>query len=180
MLRAAGARTVLELGAGEGRDTLFFARAGLRVTALDYSAVAAAALDRAAREAGLQEWVSVRSHDVRDPLPYGAATFDACCSHMLFCMALTVAELERLAGEVRRVLRPGGYAIYTTRTKADPDYGIGIHHGESLYEDEGFVVHFFDRALVERLAAGFELLDVAELEEGALPRRLFRVTMRRR
>jgi hypothetical protein len=31
-----GCRTVLELGAGQGRDTLAFLRSGLHVTAVDY------------------------------------------------------------------------------------------------------------------------------------------------
>jgi hypothetical protein len=44
--------------------------------------------------------------------------------------------------------------------------------------DGGFVVHFFDRALVDRLATGFELVDIAGFTEGQLPRRLWRVTMR--
>jgi len=35
--RAASVRDLLELGPGQGRDTLFFAQAGLRVTALDYA-----------------------------------------------------------------------------------------------------------------------------------------------
>jgi hypothetical protein len=43
----------------------------------------------------------------------------------------------------------------------------------------GFVVHFFDRTLIERLSDGFVLVDVSEFTEGELPRRLARVTMRR-
>ncbi len=39
-------------------------------------------------------------------------------------------------------------------------------------------MHFFDRAKVERLARGWEL-GIDELEEGKLPRRLFRVTLRK-
>jgi len=48
-----------------------------------------------------------------------------------------------------------------------------------MYESSGFVVHYFGRDLVERLARGFDLLDVTELEEGDLPRRLYRVTQRK-
>ena len=48
-----------------------------------------------------------------------------------------------------------------------------------MFEANGFVVHYFRRDLVERLARGFDLLDVSELEEGDLPRRLFRVTQRK-
>jgi hypothetical protein len=41
------------------------------------------------------------------------------------------------------------------------------------------VVHFFDRAFVDELADGFEIVAVDEFEEGALPRRLYRVTLRK-
>jgi hypothetical protein len=41
------------------------------------------------------------------------------------------------------------------------------------------LVHFFDRALVDRLATGFTLLGPTPFEEGALPRRLWRITLRR-
>jgi hypothetical protein len=98
---------------------------------------------------------------------------------MLFTMALTTPELERLAGEVRRVLRPGGLHVYTVRHTGDAHYGAGIAHGDNMFENGGFVVHFFDRALVDRLGAGFTLLDLTAFEEGDLPRRLWRVTSRR-
>ncbi len=117
---------------------------------------------------------------MRLALPFAEGSFDACYSHMLFTMALTTEELEALAGEVRRVLRPGGLCIYTVRHTGDAHYGAGRSLGDDRYENGGFVVHFFDRSLVERLAAGFDLEDVTAFEEGGLPRRLWRVTMRRR
>lgn len=46
-----------------------------------------------------------------------------------------------------------------------------------MYEHAGFVVHFFDRELIDRLARGFELVDISDFAEGDLPR-LSRVTMR--
>jgi SAM-dependent methyltransferase len=115
---------------------------------------------------------------VREPLPFDDDAFDACYSHMLFCMALTTAELERLAGEVLRVVRPGGLVVYTVRHTGDAHFGTGTPRGEAAFEHGGFVVHFFDRPLVERLAAGFELVGLEPFEEGALPRRLWRVVMR--
>ena len=174
-----GRRDLLELGADQGRDTLFFAGRGCRVLALDFAQAAVDDLAAAAAAAGLAGLVSVRRHDVRDPLPAPDASADACYAHMLFCMALTTAELEALTAEVRRALRPGGLLVYTVRHTGDPDAGAGPAHGEGMYESGGFVVHFFDRALVERLARDFDLVEVAEFEEGALPRRLFRVTLRR-
>jgi SAM-dependent methyltransferase len=174
----AGHSRVLELGAGQGRDTLYLARQGLSVTALDYAPGTVETLSAKAQAAGLADMVSVARHDIRQPLPLPDASMDASYSHMLFCMAMTTSELERLAGELRRVLRPGGLVVYTARTTADAHYGTGTPRGDDMYEHGGFIVHFFDRALIDRLAAGFELIDVTELTEGDLPRRLARVTMR--
>jgi SAM-dependent methyltransferase len=173
------ARDLLELGAGQGRDTLAFLRAGLTVTALDYAAGALTRLQRAATGAGLTGQLTTVAHDVREPLPLPGGGFDAVYSHMLFTMALTTAELQALSGEVHRVLRPGGLHVYTVRHIGDAHYGAGTSHGDSMFENGGFIVHFFDRALVDRLATGFTLLDLTPFEEGALPRRLWRITLRR-
>lgn len=175
-----GVHNVLELGAGQGRDTVFFAAQGLRVHAVDYTASAVDQIRWAAQSAGTEDRVQVTQHDIRERLPFADGSFDACYSHMLFCMALTTAELERLAGEVRLILRPGGLHVYTVRTIEDPHYRAGIDRGDDMFEVGGFVVHFFAPSLIERLAAGYELLDVTAFEESALPRRLVRVTMRRR
>lgn len=173
----AGARDVLELGAGQGRDSLFFARRGFNVQALDFADSGVQAIRAKAREARLEDFLCASSHDCREPLLFAADSFDACFSHMLFCMALTTAQLVALSAEVLRVLRPGGIHVYTVRSTADPDCGAGVACGDGLYESNGFIVHFFNRELVERLAQGFELVEVAEFEEGDLPRRLFRVTL---
>ncbi len=170
---------VLDLGSGTGRDTLFFAERGMHVVALDFSAVALEELRGKARSSGISQPIRTVQHDVREPLPFPDSTFHACYAHMLFCMDFTPAELAALSADVRRVLKPGGILVYTARTTDDPDFGSGVHRGEQLYEDEGFVVHFFDRRMVERLAVGFRVLDLTEFEEGTLPRRLFTVTLER-
>jgi SAM-dependent methyltransferase len=179
VFRQANHVSILELGAGQGRDTLHLAQCGLQVCAMDYTESGLEAIRRKAAALGLSESVSTVCHDIRNPLPFPDDHFDGCYSHMLFCMALRTAELEHLSREVRRVLKPGGLCIYTVRHTGDGHYRTGIHHGEDMYEVGGFIVHFFDRRKVEHLAEGYELLGVDEFEEGGLPRRLFRVTMKK-
>jgi SAM-dependent methyltransferase len=176
LFSAAGARDVLELGAGHGRDALYFAREGFTVQATDFSMVGLGQLQEAARAQGVAERVATLVHDVREPLPLADASVDAVFAHMLLCMALSTDQIHALVDEVRRVLRPGGTFVYTVRHTGDAHYGAGIAHGDDIYEHGGFAVHFFPRHLVDALALGWNLNEVHAFEEGDLPRRLWRVT----
>ncbi|WP_314621794.1 class I SAM-dependent methyltransferase [Streptomyces stackebrandtii] len=176
VFRSAGARDLLELGAGHGRDALYFADEGFTVRATDFSATGLEQLRRAALARGTAERVSTDVHDVRDPLPLPDASVDAVFAHMLLCMALSTEEIRALVADVARVLRPGGIFVYTVRHTGDAHYGAGIAHGDDIHEHGGFAVHFFPRELVDALAEGWTLDEVHAFEEGDLPRRLWRVT----
>ena len=179
LLKREGNIRILELGAGQGRDALFFAQKGSIVTASDYSPHGLKEIEDKAKVRGLSKSISTAIHDVREALPFEDASFDACYSHMLFCMAMTTSELEFLMEEIRRVLKPGGLNIYTVRHTGDVHYGKGIHRGEDMYEMNGFIVHFFNRDKVKHLAKGFRIECIEEFEEGPLPRKLFMVTLRK-
>ncbi|MEH0416718.1 class I SAM-dependent methyltransferase [Streptomyces sp. B21-083] len=176
VFRAAGARDVLELGAGHGRDALYFARCGFTVQATDFSPVGLEQLRGAAQDTGVAKRVTTTVHDVRRPLHLADASVDAVFAHMLLCMALSTQEIGTLVREVGRVLRPGGIFVYTVRHTGDAHYGTGSAHGDDIYEHGGFAVHFFPRHLVDSLADGWHLTEVHAFEEGDLPRRLWRVT----
>ena len=179
LLKREGKTMLLELGAGQGRDTILFTERGFHVAVADYSRPGLKAIEERATALGLADLIKTVQHDVRQRLPFADETFDACYSHMLFCMALTTPELETLSEEVRRVLKPGGLHVYTVRHKNDAHYGAGVHRGEDMYEVGGFIVHFFDREKVHHLAQGYDLISIEEFEEGNLPRKLFMVTERR-
>ncbi len=172
-------RDVAELGVGQGRDTLAFLHAGMTVTALDYADEGLAELRATAAAAGVGDRLSTIVSDARKPLPLPDSSVDAVYSHMLFNMALSTPELERLAAEIHRVLRPGGLHVYTVRHIGDAHYRAGSEHGDNMFGNGGFIVHFFDQELVDRLAAGFQTIDQTSFEEGALPRRLWRITQRK-
>ncbi|RPF44030.1 methyltransferase family protein [Streptomyces sp. Ag109_G2-6] len=176
VFRTEGARQVLELGAGHGRDALYFARAGFEVLATDFSPAGLEQLRRGAAAQGLAGRVATAVHDVREPLPLDDASVDGVFAHMLLCMALSTREIHALVGEVRRVLRPGGTFLYTVRHTGDAHYRAGTFHGDGIWEHGGFAVHFFPRGLVDALAEGWTLREVHPFEEGALPRRLWCVT----
>ena len=176
----AGLTNILELGAGQGRDTIFFAQNGFHVQALDYCQSGVDSIIKQANILGLDQRISVKIHDVRKSLPFKNDSVDGCFSHMLYCMAFTTKELVYLSNELNRVLIHGGINIYTVRHTGDADYGTGIHRGEDLYESGGFIVHFFSTEKIKQLSTGFEIMDINNFEEGVLPRKLFRVTLKKK
>jgi len=171
--------TVLDLGAGHGRDSAFFAQLGFTTYALDSSAVGLVQLSEHARHAGLTDLLATIEHDSCEPLPLQSESVDGVLAHMLLCMALSTEQIHRLVSEVQLVLRTGGVFVYTVRHTGDAHYGTGTAHGDDIYEQGGFAVHFFDQALVDSLAEGWHLAALHAFEEGDLPRRLWRVTQRR-
>ncbi len=179
LFKKEGATTILELGGGQGRDSIFFAHNGLQAYVLDYSETGITIITEKAARLGLSTSIIAQRHDVRKPLPFSDGMFDGCYSHMLYCMALTTSELEFLSDEIRRVLKTGGINIYTVRNTEDPHYKQGIHRGEDLYEMNGFIVHYFSEEKVKYLAKGYEIISIDRFEEDSLPKRLFRVTLRK-
>ena len=179
LFKGAAVRSVLELGCGQGRDTLFFAKEGFDVLALDYSEEGLGVLSGRAEEARLSRQVATQVFDVRKPLPFPDGSFDACYSHMLLCMELSTEELTFLLWEVRRVLKTGGLVLYSVRNTFDKHFGAGVHKSEEMYDIGGFVVHFFSEEKVRSLSSGYEVREIRRMQEGSLPRELYAVALRK-
>jgi len=164
---------IIEIGAGLGRDTIFFAKNLIRTTALDYSSSGIKAINQKTNKENLSNYISTKLFDVREKLPFKDNSIEACYSHMLYCMALTTNDLEKLNNEIQRILKPGGINVYTVRHTNDGDFKKGVHVGEDLYENDGFIVHYFSEEKVNSLLKGFKNISIDKFEEGTFPRKLF-------
>jgi len=173
-------KKIVELGAGLGRDTIFFAKNSIQVEALDYSQKAIEIINNKSKKLNLTQFIKTQTFDIRKKLPFDDHSIDGCFSHMLYCMALSNYDLENLNKEILRILKPEGINIYTVRHTEDGDYKNGTHIGEDLYENDGFIVHFFSKDKINQLSKGFEILDIEKFEEGKFPRKLFRVTLKKK
>jgi ubiquinone/menaquinone biosynthesis C-methylase UbiE len=178
--RDRGTKTVLELGCGQGRDTWYFAKQGLDVTALDYSEAGICQMRERAKDGGVK--VALEVHDARKPLPFPDGSFDAIYSHMFFTMEFSEDEISYMLGECLRVLRPNGLNIYSVRNDHDPHYGKFTPRGKDTWENPlGFVVHFFSEEKIRRLATGYDVLWVSEFEDRSPPfiKKLYEVALKK-
>ena len=164
---------IIELGAGLGRDSIFFAKNNIKIQALDYSSSGIEIINHKIKKDNLSNYISTKLFDVREKLPFQDNSVDACYSHMLYCMALTIADLQKLNNEIHRILKPDGINIYTVRHINDGDFQNGIHISEDLYENDGFIVHYFSEEKIHSLLNGFKNITLEKFEEGKFPRKLF-------
>ncbi len=165
-------KLIVELGAGLGRDSIFFAKNKISVNSLDYSRIGIKTINKKILDNNLQN-ITAKVFDIRKKLPFQDNSIDACFSHMLYCMALTSAELSYLNNEIKRILKPNGFNIYTVRNEYDGDYKNGIPRGEDMFEIDGFIVHFFTKEKVYSLMDGFKNILLENFEEGSFPRKLY-------
>ncbi|MBA3977083.1 MAG: class I SAM-dependent methyltransferase [Nitrosopumilus sp.] len=161
-MKSNNVKKVLEIGAGHGRDTLFFASNGLEVEALDYSSIGIEIINKKAHENKLP--VNSQLYDVKKPLPFKDACFDAAYSHMLLNMRFSQAELHSVFSEIRRVLRPNGLNYFSVRNHNDQFYGAGVKVEDGVYDINGFEVRFFSEKEILDLIAkeGFNMLWIRE------------------
>lgn len=127
---------VLDLGCGEGRDSLFLASKGHSVLAVDISKSAIEKLDRVAR----------RRHLPVETLCADASTF-SCVARRQYDLVLAVTFLDHLPEDVTKVsinqikacVRPGGFTFIEVFTVQDPGF---IHMGDES-ECARQVKHYF-------------------------------------
>ena len=86
-------KNIVELGAGLGRDTIYFGKNSIHVEALDYSKESIKSIANKSIKINLSKFIKTKVFDVRKKLPFNNDTIDACFSHMLYCMALSNLDL---------------------------------------------------------------------------------------
>jgi len=108
---------ILDLGCGQGQDSLYFRSLGHEVTALDFSKFALAQFADAARAAGVPQ---VR-HDLgRVPYPFPAEAFDIVYAHLTLHY-FDQATTRQIFAEVARLLKPHGQLWALFNSDHDPE-----------------------------------------------------------
>ena len=109
----------LDLGAGEGRNTLWLAQQGWRVTAVDFSRAGLAKAERRARESGLE--ISCVEADLREHRP-AAQAFDLVLIAFVHPLPAQRSAIFRRAADA---VATGGHLLAVGRDLSDCGSGYG-------------------------------------------------------
>jgi SAM-dependent methyltransferase len=160
-----GVKQILELGCGQGRDTIFFASKGLNMVAIDSSEVAINTLSKITTEKNLP--IRPIINNASDGIPFDNSYFDAVYSHMFFNMRFTDDQVKSLFVEVNKVLKNGGLNLFSVRSDNDAMYKKGTQVEKNIYDINGFQIRFFTKSDVEDIlmATGFTAYEIIEAYE---------------
>ena len=122
--------TALDLGCGEGGDTVWLATQGWQVTAVDLSETAVRRARAAADVAGVTDRVDARQGDLHDGIPDG--DWDLVSAQ--FLQSFVPLDRGPALRAALAALRPGGRMLVVDHAEAPPWAGRH-HHQEST--DEG-------------------------------------------
>lgn len=145
--------SMLELGAGHGQDSVYFAEHGHTVTSTD---IETASLTTAVSGANptVRSRISIMQLNISTQLPFDDATFDIVYAHLSLHYFDHVATVL-IFNEISRVLRPNGTLAFLVNSTHDPEYEAGTKIDKDCFSVEGELKHFFSKATAMRAAKGF-------------------------
>ena len=110
---------LLELGAGQGQDSRFFAELGYDVTSSDLPEIITRA--KAQQDNALTRHIAYQEVDLRQELPFPDDQFDVVYAHLSIHYFNSEITL-RLINEVQRILKPNGIFTFLVNSQSDPEY----------------------------------------------------------
>ena len=146
---------------------MFFARAGFKVHAIDFSRVSVAQLSSNLATLGLEGKVKLSQVDLTKNLSRLTASdaIDGVYSHLFYCMPFEDEDLQRLFDFVHDILVKGGLHVFSFRNKKDKSFGKGRKIAKDTFEINGFKVRFFSDKEILAFNLGFKTLRVMKAYE---------------
>jgi SAM-dependent methyltransferase len=155
---------ILELGAGLGKDTRYFAKYGYFVVSSDFSdkALEISKWETSSQKLTNTDFLNV---DISSPFPFKDAEFDIVYAHAVlhyFSHQVT----DQIFSEIARVLKDGGIFATLLKSKEDPEVLKSLKLQENFYKTpQGLTERFFSIDEIKKEVSGLfkpVVLDASE------------------
>jgi SAM-dependent methyltransferase len=147
--------SILDVGCGDGRDSIYFSKQGLKVTAIDFSEEVIMRLQ--IRSPAIIALVK----DIRE-MNSPNASFDAVYAH-LSLHYFDDPTTDSIFQNIHRMLKPDGLFFVRCKSIHDPFYGKGQLVGKDMFMLK-HVRHFFSKEYLQEKLRDFEILSLENTE----------------
>jgi ubiquinone/menaquinone biosynthesis C-methylase UbiE len=151
-------QSALDLGCGTGRHSVWLAEGGAAVTAVDLSE---GMLAQARQKPGMDK-VRFIQHDLTQPLPLNAASFDLVVSGLVL---EHIPDPRNFFEQIHRMLKPGGRAVVSSMHPAMFLRGTAARFTDPVsgqVVQPGSIAHPIGSFVMAATRAGLQILDVIE------------------
>jgi ubiquinone/menaquinone biosynthesis C-methylase UbiE len=156
LVKDKGYKTLLDVGCGIGRDSIFFAKSGFQVTSIDFSKGGIVDLKKKADNQKIKN-LTVKQMDITD-LKFDDKKFDVIYAHLTlhyFDDKTTTQIFDKLY----RILKPNGTIFIKCKSTDDALFGQGKKVGENMFK-KGHTRHFFDKQYMKEKLNKFTILKI--------------------
>jgi len=150
-------RSVLDVGCGNGRDSLYFARKGLKVTSVDFSKKGLKLFERKIKKENLKNIKLMRKEISK--MKFKDNSFDVIYAHLslhYFDDQTTTKIFNRLY----KILKNKGLIFIKCKSTDDPFYGQGKKIDEDIFVRKNQIRHFFNKDYMREKLQKFKVLKI--------------------
>ena len=164
--RIPGGGSLLDVGCGEGADSVFFAKKGFSVTSLDVNNEYVGRLRKYCKDEKLGN-VAVHRRNISS-FSYPRNRYDVIISLLAIC-CVRRNEAHNILRGIRQAVKPGGIVVLSARNYLDPEMKECCCAGKMVErntfrreEDCCKYVYFVEKGLLREAFRGFQILHYHE------------------
>lgn len=144
---------ILDLGAGQGQDSRYFAEKGFEITSTDISDIAL----EINKSKNQNNQIKIEKLDLTKPFPFEDKSFDVVYAH-LSLHYFTKEETYKIFNEITRVLKPSGILAFLVNSTSDTEYSTGIKIEEDFFKVGENSKRYFSTQSTKEFIKDFEII----------------------
>ena len=142
-------KNMLELGCGQGRDSVFFAKLGCNIVAIDISENAIKFVEKIKKEQNFKN-LQLFIHNMQEPFNFQNMNFGLVYSNLSLPF-FNIAQLEKIFSNIYDILTENSFFLFSTKKSGDKYFNFGNKISDNAFEHNGIIRFFFSKSELESL-----------------------------
>jgi SAM-dependent methyltransferase len=140
---------ILELGCGQGRDSLFFANFGYNVVGTDISKNAINFVKKIKNEQNLEN-LELFIHDTLNSFNFKNSDFELVYSNLAL-QFFDLMQLSQIFSNIKKIMKKNSFFLFSTKKSGDKYFEFGNKISENSFEYNGITRFFYNKSQLENI-----------------------------